>query len=75
MSGIFSRPSVPPPPPPVEMPKELQTPIVDKTIVERNAADIIRRRRGRAATILAGETGAGAVPMAGASGTTPVLGG
>lgn len=69
MGGIFSRPSVPPPPPPVEMPK---VPVVDKTIVERNAADMLRRRRGRAATILAGETGTGQMSS---NSTTPVLGG
>lgn len=69
MGGIFRRPSVPPPPPPVEMPK---VPVVDKTIVDRNAADMRRRRRGRAATILAGETGTGQMSS---NGTTPVLGG
>lgn len=69
MGQIFSRPSVPPPPPPVEMPK---VPVVDKTIVERNAADMLRRRRGRAATILAGETGTGQMSS---NSTTPVLGG
>lgn len=69
MSGIFRRPSVPPPPPPVEMPK---VPVVDKTIVDRNAADMLRRRRGRAATILAGETGTGQMSS---NSTTPVLGG
>ncbi len=69
MGGMFSRPSVPPPPPPVEMPR---TPIVDKAIVERNAADMLRRRRGRAATVLAGDTGTGQMSS---NGTTPVLGG
>ena len=71
MSGLFRSPSPPPPPPPqpVEMPK---VPVVDKTIVERNAADMLRRRRGRAATILAGETGTGQMSS---NGTTPVLGG
>lgn len=72
MGGIFSRPSVPPPPPPVEMPQALRTPVVDKTIAERNAADAIRRRRGRAATVLAGDTGTGQMSS---NGTTPVLGG
>jgi len=69
MSQIFRRSLVPPPPPPFEMPK---APVVDKTIVERNAADMRRRRRGRAATILAGETGTGQMSS---NGTTPVLGG
>jgi len=69
MGGMFRRPSVPPPPPPVEMPR---TPIVDKAIVERNAADMLRRRRGRAATVLAGDTGTGQMSS---NGTTPVLGG
>jgi hypothetical protein len=51
------------------MPK---VPVVDKTIVERNAADMRRRRRGRAATVLAGDTGTGQMSS---NGTTPVLGG
>lgn len=53
MGGIFSSPKAPPPPPaPIEMPK---TPVVDQTIVDREQADVMRRRRGRAATIIAGE--------------------
>jgi hypothetical protein len=51
------------------MPK---VPVVDNTIVERNAADMLRRRRGRAATVLAGDTGTGQMSS---NGTTPVLGG
>lgn len=41
-----------PSPPPV-----VQPPVVDKDIVNREADDLARRRRGRAATILAGDTG------------------
>lgn len=41
-----------PSPPPV-----VQPPVVDKDVVDREAQDLARRRRGRAATILAGDTG------------------
>lgn len=49
MSALFS-PSVPeikPPPP---------QPMVDKATTDREAQDLARRRRGRAATVLAGDT-------------------
>jgi hypothetical protein len=45
------KPKSQPAPAPVEVPK---TPIVDQVIVDREAADTMKRRRGRAATILAG---------------------
>lgn len=51
MSGIFSKPDMPPPPRPIEMPR---APTVDQTTVERDRADMMRRRRGRAATVLTG---------------------
>ena len=41
-----------PSPPPV-----VQAPVVDQDVVNREADDLARRRRGRAATILAGDTG------------------
>jgi hypothetical protein len=50
MSGLFS-PKIPkmqePPPPPM----------VDQSVINREAMDLARRRRGRAATVLAGDTG------------------
>lgn len=54
MGGIFSGPKAPPPPAPIEMPK---TPVVDQTIIDRDQADVMRRRRGRAATMLTGSEG------------------
>jgi hypothetical protein len=54
MAGIFSSPKAPPPPPPIEMPK---TPTVDQVQVDRDRADMMRRRRGRAATILTDGSG------------------
>jgi hypothetical protein len=54
MGGIFSKPSAPPPPPPIEMPK---TPTVDQVQVDRDRADMMRRRRGRAATVLTDGSG------------------
>jgi hypothetical protein len=61
MSGIFSKPKMPPPPAPIEMPK---TPVVDQAQIGRDQADMLRRRRGRAATVLTdggGAVGAGSV--------------
>lgn len=62
MSGVFSKPKMPPPPAPIEMPK---TPVVDQVQVDRDRADMLRRRRGRAATVLTdgggGTVGAGSV--------------
>lgn len=49
MGGLFSKPQMPPPPPPIEMP---QAPRVDTMQVDRERADMLRRRRGRAATVL-----------------------
>lgn len=54
MGGLTGGKKPPPPPAPVQMPV---TPIVDRTIIDREAADMARRRKGRAATILAGDTG------------------
>lgn len=54
MSGIFSKPKMPPPPPPIEMPK---TPIIDQARLDQDRGDIMRRRRGRAATVLMGSSG------------------
>lgn len=35
----------------------VQPPVVDKDIVNREADDLARRRRGRAATVLTGDSG------------------
>jgi hypothetical protein len=56
MSGIFSKPKMPPPPPPIEMP---QAPRVDEMQIDRERGDMMRRRRGRAATVLTSDAGAG----------------
>lgn len=46
MGGLFSKPSVQQAPTPVE----IQQPVVNQEIVDRQAADIMRRRQGTAAT-------------------------
>lgn len=72
MGALFSKPKVPPPPAPIEMPK---TPVVDQVMMDRDRADMMRRRQGRAATVLAGKSsaGSGALP-AGATATKSLLG-
>lgn len=69
MSALFSTPKAPPPPAPIEMPK---TPIVDQTIIDREMADVMKRRRGRAASVIAGESGGMMAP--GAVGAKSLLG-
>lgn len=69
MSALFSTPKAPPPPAPIEMPK---TPVVDQTIIDREMADVMKRRRGRAASVIAGESGGMIAP--GAVGTKSLLG-
>lgn len=68
MSALFHTPKMPavqtPPP----------QPVVDQTMVDRQMADITRRRRGRAATDLTGSAPAGGTGTAGAVGTAPLLG-
>jgi hypothetical protein len=60
MSGVFSKPKMPPPPAPIEAPQQMT---VDAEQVDRERGDMMRRRRGRAATILTAsannQTGAG----------------
>ena len=53
MGGLFSKPKVQQAPTPVE----IKAPVVNTEQVERTATDIMRRRRGREATI----TGAGEI--------------
>lgn len=48
MAGLFS-PSTP------KAPMPIAQPTVDQTLVDREAQDMARRRRGRAATVLAGD--------------------
>lgn len=47
MGGLFSKPKVQQAPTPVE----IQQPVVNQEIVDRSAADILRRRQGTAATV------------------------
>lgn len=47
MGGLFSKPKVQQAPTPVE----IQQPVTNQEIVDRSAADIMRRRQGTAATI------------------------
>jgi hypothetical protein len=56
MAGIFSKPKTPPPPPPIEMPQQAK---VDETQLDRERGDMMRRRRGRAATVLTSDVGGG----------------
>lgn len=51
MSGIFGGGSAPTPAPTVTA---VQTPIVNQEQVDRNTADIMRRRKGTAATVITG---------------------
>lgn len=55
MSGLFSKPKAPPPPQIIEAPK---APVVDQSVIDRQQADTLARRRGRAATVMAGSSGA-----------------
>jgi hypothetical protein len=48
-------PKMPPPPKPVEMPK---TPVVEQSTIDRENTDRLRQRRGRAANVLTGASGA-----------------
>jgi hypothetical protein len=67
MSGIFSKPKITPPAP-IEMPQAAR---VDEQQLDRERGDIMRRRRGRAATVL----GAGdAKSVAGSVATKTLLG-
>ena len=61
MSGIFSKPKMPPPPAPMEMPRAAT---VDEAQLERERGDIMRRRRGRAATVLTSGSAVGAGSVA-----------
>ena len=57
MTGVFSKPKMPAAAAaaaPVEMPK---TPVVDQVQVERDRSDMLKRRRGRAATVLTNSGG------------------
>ena len=61
MAAVFSKPKVQQAPTPVE----IQQPVVNQEIVDRSAADIMRRRRGTAATVTgAAETGSTAGSVA-----------
>lgn len=61
MGGLFSSPKVQQAPAPVE----IKQPVVQQEVVDRQAADIMRRRRGTAATVTgAGSTGSTAGSVA-----------
>lgn len=73
MSGIFSKPKIPPPPPTaaMEMPR---TATVDEQVVDRERGDMMRRRRGRAATVLNAGYGDAAGVASGSVATKSLLG-
>ncbi len=50
---------------------KVETPVVNQAVVDRGAADIMRRRKGAAATVLTTDDGTG---TAGAVGAKKVLG-
>lgn len=50
MAGIFN-------PTPPKMPKPVELPTVDQTLIDRQAQDLARRRRSRAQSTVAGDTG------------------
>lgn len=68
MSGIFSKPKITPPAP-IEMPQAAR---VDEQQLDRERGDIMRRRRGRAATVLG--AGDAAKSVAGSVATKTLLG-
>jgi hypothetical protein len=57
MTGIFPKPKMPPQPAPIVTPVVAQTPVVDQVQVERDRSDMLKRRRGRAATVLTNSGG------------------
>lgn len=63
MGGLFSKPKIPKPPP---------VPTIDETRQNQDILDRIRRRRGRAATILTGPQGDTSTPL---TATKKLLGG
>ena len=67
MGGLFSSPTVQQAPAPVE----IKAPVINQEQVDRNTADIMRRRRGTLATV----TGAGGTgSTAGSVATKSLLG-
>lgn len=63
MSGLFGGKPAALPPPTIT---EIKTPIVSQETVDRNTQDLLRRRRGSAATVLTeGSTGATVGSVAG----------
>lgn len=69
MGALFSKPKMPTVQPPVPMP------IVDQTFVDRQAGDLLRRRKGRAATDLTtAASAAGGVGTTGSVGVQKLLG-
>lgn len=71
MGGVFSKPKMPAMPAPAPV---VPTPTVDQSRMDQDRADIMRRRRGRAATVLAGKDGGGSDLPAGAVAAKSLLG-
>jgi hypothetical protein len=61
MGGLFGGGQKAPPPPTIQ---EVKVPVVDQTQVDRQTADIMRRRRGANATIGTGSQGSTAGSVA-----------
>lgn len=71
MASLFSKPKVQQAPTPVE----IQQPVVNQEIVDRSAADIMRRRQGTAGTVTGAAnlgTTAGSVGATAAAGSPAV---
>lgn len=66
MGGLFSKPKIQQAP----AVTEVKAPVVQQEIVDRTASDILRRRKGQAATV----TGAAAGTTAGSVATKTLLG-
>lgn len=55
MGGLFSSPKAPPTP----TVTEVKAPVVNQEVVDRSTSDIMRRRKGTAATVLTGDSATG----------------
>jgi hypothetical protein len=67
MTALFSKPKLPP------VQEAVPTPVVDQTMVDRQMADTLKRRKGRASTDLT--SGGAPESTAGAVGSKQLLGG
>lgn len=72
MGAVFKKPKVPAPPPPPTPPPP---PVVEDTAARAQAdADALRRRKGRAATLLTGRSNTGGDTGGVTTGTKQLLG-